>query len=229
MRNFYLKIIILFLISNFLEAESLWVEEGNIYSRTKSWKVGDTIKIIFKEKTILEYNNLVSEMTKINARGEGGSGAFINFLPKLGGSENFETSQRASVKNRREISRVITAQVINLLPNKNLQISANHNIIINNNSETITITGEVNPSDIKNKKYVYSTDIINASINYQSVILKPTLIAQSDFVKTYQTNISVVSGKTQINITSQYEISENKRNQLILEYLNKIISILFRK
>ncbi len=229
MRRFIFTFFLILFFLGIIYAESLWNERGNIYSTSKQWKVGDSIKVIFNERSLVDYRMANSEMQKVSAQGEGGSGAFINFLPSLGSSDNFQTSQKYSTKNKSRLEASITVQVAAVLPTGNLRIKGIHSIVVNNQLENITITGEVNPKDIKKKKYVYSTDIINAAIKYQSKIIKPTVITTGDYVKTFTTNISVVSGKTQMNITSKYEISESKKKQLIIQYLNKILSILFRK
>lgn len=210
-------------------AESLWDEKGNIYSTEKMWEVGDSIKIIFNERSLVDYRTANSEMQKVSAQAQGGTGALINFLPSIGGSDNFETTQRASTRNKTQLGANISVQITKILPTGNLQIEGTHSIIVNNQTENIAITGEVNPKDIKKKKYVYSTDVLNAAINYQSKIIKPEIVKPGDYVQTFTTNISVVSGKTQVNVTSQYSLSDDKKNQLIIEYLNKILSILFRK
>lgn len=228
MRRIFFTFILISVFIGILYAETLWDEKGNIYSTKKQWKVGDSLKIIFNERSLVDYRMSSSDMQKVSAQGRGGQGMFINFLPSLGSSDNFQTSQKVSTRNKSQLDTSITVKITAILPTGNLQIKGRHSIQVNNQLENITISGEVNPKNIKKKKYIYSTDVINATINYQSKIIKPTVIKPTDFVQTFTTNISVVSGKTQVNITSKYEISEKKKNQLIIEYLNKILSILFR-
>ncbi|MBN1898070.1 MAG: flagellar basal body L-ring protein FlgH [Spirochaetes bacterium] len=225
-------IIILFstlLFFGLLLGQSLWKDDGDIYSTDKKWKAGDSLKIIFNEASLVEYQLATSEAERVNAQGEGAKGAMISFLPSVGGSDNFQTSQKSSTKNKTRLQTSISVKITGILPNKNLKIAGSHSILVNNQMENITLTGEVNPRDIKKKKQVYSTDIIDASINYQSKIIKPEVIKPADYVETKSTNISVVSEKTQAIVTSSYEISEAKKREMILQYLNKIMTILFRK
>jgi flagellar L-ring protein precursor FlgH len=229
MKKFFIIKLFILIFILYLSAESLWDERGNIYSTKKEWKAGDTLKIIFKEDRLVDYRIALSEMQKVSTRGQGGIGQYINFLPALGASDNFDTSQRVSTKNKSSLQAAITVQILQVLPNGNLQVSGNHSIVVNNQTENIIITGEVNPKDIKKKKYVYSTDIINAAINYQSKIIKPTIIEAKDYIQTFTTNIITVGGVTKTNIVSEYTISPEKKNQLILEYLNRILSILFSR
>ncbi len=208
---------------------TLWKEENNIYSKKGIYKVGDTLKIVFDENTLIQYRASTSDNGKITANSSKANGNLINFLPALGGNDSYQISKKSSTKSSRVFKNKLTVQITKILKNGNLQISGQHNILINNERESLTISGIVNPSDIKNKKYIYSTDIINPTISYKNYLIQNNIISKKDYVQTYTTNISVVSGVTQRNITVNYEISKNKKNQLILQYLNKILSILFSK
>ncbi len=200
------------------------------------------MKIILNEKTFVNYQISLAEENKSSSTVRGGQGQMINFLPDLGGGGNFQTSQKSSTKNKGVLSKSITAQITKILENGNLQISGTHTIQINDTLEQVSILGTVNPGVIKNKKSVYSTDIINPSISYKSQVTKPDIIESRDYIQTFTTNISStpqtnissqgqtnISIQYQTNISSQYQISEQKKNELIVEYLNKVLSILFKK
>jgi len=151
MKKLILSLILIFIFIGFISAESLWDEDGGIYSTTKKWKVGDSLKIIFNEKSLVDYRMAVSDMAKVNSQGEGGKGMYLNFLPSLGGSDNFSTSQKSSTKNESKMNTSITVKVDSILPTGNLSIKGNHLIQVNNQQESINISGEVNPQDIKKK------------------------------------------------------------------------------
>lgn len=229
MNVFKIILIIFLLIYQTGFTKTLWNEKNSIYSTKHNYKAGDTLKIIFNEKSIVNYQLAVKETGKAVSTTKAGQGTSIQFLPDLSIGNNFETSLKSSTKNKGLLSKSITAKVNKILNNGNMEISGTHSIKINDTLEQVSIQGIVNPIVIKNKKIVYSTDIINPSIIYKSKIEKPEIIFSKDYIKTFSTNISVVSGKTQFKVTSKYEISEQKKNELIKKYLNKILSILFKK
>lgn len=235
-------ILLCFLIPYLCFSKTLWNEDKSIYSTKQKYKVGDSIKIIFNEKTLVNYQTALSEEDNKTSTIRGVQGQIIDFLPALGSGDNFQTSQKSSTKNKGALEKDITAQVIKILDNGNLQISGTHTIQINDTFEQVSIQGILNPATIKDKKNVYSTDIINPSISYKSQIIKPDIIDTKDYIQTFttnltpkvQTNISPqgktnLSIKYQTNISSQYQISGQKKNELIIKYLNKILSVLFKK
>lgn len=229
MKTIKIALLISILINISVHAKTLWNKDSNIYSTSKQYKTGDSITIIFNEKTLINYQLTLSEEAKTTATAKSPQGPSINFLPDLGSGDNFQTAQKSSTKNKGTLSKNITAQIVKVLKNKNLQISGTHTIRINDTLEQVSIQGIVNPKLIKNKKYIYSTDIINPTISYQSQIIKPDIITAKDYIQTQSTNISVVSGKTQVNISTKNELSDPKKKELIIKYLNKILSVLFKK
>ena len=72
-------------------SKTLWNEENNIYSSKKKYKIGDTLKIIFNEKSIVSYQMTMTEEGKKSSTTTGSSGQAIDFLPGLTGSDNFKT------------------------------------------------------------------------------------------------------------------------------------------
>ncbi len=238
-----IKIILLFILVPCLcFSKTLWNEDNSIYSTKQKYKKGDTLKIIFNEKTLVNYQTSLSEESKKSSAIKGGKGQMINFLPDLGSGDSFQTSEKSSVKNKGSLEKNITAEIIKIDNNGNLEIFGTHSIRVNDTLEQVSVRGTVNPKVIKNKKSVYSTDIINPSISYKSRINKPDIITSKDYIQTSTTNISSTAGanispqgKTnlstqyQTNITSQYQISDKKKNELIIKYLNKVLSILFTK
>lgn len=239
----YFNVILLcFMIPCLCLSKTLWNEDNSIYSTKQRYKIGDTLKIIFNEKTLINYEISLSEEGKKSSTTRGVQGQAIDFLPALSGGDNFQNSQKSSTKNKGMLSKDITAQVTNILENGNLVIAGTHIIQVNDAFEQISIQGIVNPRVIKKKTTVYSTDIINPTIIYKSQIIKPDIIKPADYIQTFTTNVSSKvqtnispQGKTnvftqyQTNISSQYQISEQKKNELIIKYLNKILSILFKK
>ncbi|MBU1075956.1 MAG: flagellar basal body L-ring protein FlgH [Spirochaetes bacterium] len=229
MKQIKYLLLLLLLICSSLFSKTLWDENNNIYSTKQPYKKGDTLKVIFNERSLINYQLSISEEANTSAKTRAGQGPSINFLPGLGSGDNFQTSQKSSTKNKGILSKSITVQVTSVQKDGNLQIAGTHSIKINDALEQVAIQGMVNPKIIKNKKYIYSIDIINPQIAYQSQIVKPDIVNSKDYIPTLSTNISMVSGVTHKNVTTKYELSEQKQNELILKYLNKILSVLFKK
>lgn len=223
------KLLFILLLTQVLHSETLWNENNDLYSNKKTFKPGDRLKIVFNEKSIVDYNLNLSETSRLSGSAGGGSTvSFFDFLPSLSADDSMNISQKSSTKNKSLLTKSITAEIVNILPNNNLKISGKHFIKVNDSLEQIQVDGTVHPDDIKNKKYVYSVDIINPTIIYQSQIIGQNIINNKDLVDTYTTNRIVVSGQTQINITPKLSVVEAKKREMILQYLNKILTILFK-
>ncbi|MDD5067895.1 MAG: flagellar basal body L-ring protein FlgH [bacterium] len=226
------KVVILFILAcsvHSLQSESLWNEENDVYSNKKKFKVGDRIKIVFNEKSLIDYNLSVSEGSRVTGSAGGGNNVmYFDFLPALSADDSFNISQKSATKNKNTLSTSITVEVVQVLTNNNIRISGRHHVKVNDALEQITVSGTVHPDDIRNKKYVNSSDIINPVLTYNSQIAKQEVLSQKEFTRAYETNRIVVSGQTQVKIVPKYEVPDKKKQELILQYLNKILTILFK-
>lgn len=210
-------------------AGNLWNRENDVYSNKKRFSPGDRIKIVFNEKSLVDYNLSLSETSRSSGSAGGGQSVmYFDFLPALSGDGSFSVSQKSGTRNRNVISKSITAEVVRVLTNGNLRISGRHYIRVNDTMEQILVDGQVNPDDIRNKKIIYSTDIINPSIVYNSQIVKQEILAGNDFIRGAVTNTVVVSGVTQSRVSPKFDVAERKKQELILQYLNRILTILFK-
>nr|MBP8975776.1 flagellar basal body L-ring protein FlgH [Bacteroidota bacterium] len=61
----------------------------------------------------------------------------------------------------------LSARVDSVLPNGNLDIHGSRVILINNEKQTVTISGIVRPTDIQADNSVYSYNISDAVISFQ--------------------------------------------------------------
>ena len=74
-------------------------------------------------------------------------------------------STKGSINNTNKVSARITVKVIEVKPNGNLVVSGTQNIKQNGESQTITISGQVRPSDIQADNTVYSSFLADAKLN----------------------------------------------------------------
>ena len=98
--------------------------------------------------------------------------AFFGMSPdKLSqGGVGAETSEKhdgtGSTSRSSELTAVLTAKVIDVLPNGNLLIAGRREVIVNNETQLISISGIVRPEDIGPNNTVLSTYIADAKITY---------------------------------------------------------------
>lgn len=238
-----------------LTGKSLWKDDAESFLDKKEFSVGDSIRIIFNYNADLSLSSTANGGNSMDTSKPSLS-TIVEFLPEvsLGNSKTHNASSETSLES--EATGSVMAEVINILENGYLQVEGGHLISVNGEKEEVRIEGKVNPKTIKNES-VLSSDIINASITYSGISTGiPERFNINDIVSVtnidYTTNISLsnavitnvetleegvitniiqtnypltnISTKTNVSV----EISEIKKQQIILEYLNKVLDTLFR-
>lgn len=148
-------------------AASLWQDgQDSIFSDTKASKVGDLVTIIIVERTQASQSTEVT--TGKDASTELGPGlGILDFIPlaKVGGS----AGRTVGGKNQQggSLSARMTSRVVEVLPNGNLVIEGTQSLIVNNETQEITVRGVIRPQDIEPDNTILSTYIADATISYQ--------------------------------------------------------------
>jgi flagellar L-ring protein precursor FlgH len=134
--------------------------------------VGDIITIVISEKVNASKNSAS------NASRAGKASADFGAIPKfLGGllagqdaSMSGENSLNAKGGSNaaNNFNGVITATVVDVLPNGNLVVSGEKQMLINQGTEYIRFSGVVNPQTVIGNNTVLSTQVADARIEYSS-------------------------------------------------------------
>lgn len=157
-------------------AASLWNDESSLYTANRRFKKGDIVTIVISETTKADQTwkgerkkDLQLEAT---ATPNGGGGPFTHLGNLIGrifptGVEveytNEYSSDNSSDRNT-NVSASVAAEIVNVLPNGNLQILARKSIRVNSEEQKIELTGIVRPYDITPQNTVSSSVIADARI-----------------------------------------------------------------
>jgi flagellar L-ring protein precursor FlgH len=156
-----------------LSEGSLWNDNGKfkyVYGDLKARDVGDLITILIVERTSAQSQTETS--LKKSSKMQGGVSSLFglnqNTLNKTNVSMqgSAEHGGKGSTLRGSTFTGTITAQVIGKQPNGNLIIQAQKNIVINGESQVLTITGLVRPEDIDDTNTVTSDRIFNLQVTY---------------------------------------------------------------
>lgn len=162
---------------------SLWMDtaaQGSLFLDYKSRHVGDILTVNILENSSASNSNstntsktqaLSSSLTSLlglptnlgvgNLLGTGNALSMDNALD----SSNTFTGQGTKSK-ADKVTGTIAARVIEVLPSGNLVIEGHREIIVDNEKQTITLSGIVRQKDIDAANTVYSTSIADAKIAY---------------------------------------------------------------
>lgn len=159
---------------------SLWQPNTNgLFDGAKRFfKNGDIITIV-----IAESSNAVHEWTSEREKdvtvegtaanpglGAGTKNLFGRFLPFMGMDYKSEVKSDATSDRKTTLSATVAAQVVNVLPNGNLQIVARKVIRVNAEEQLIELTGNVRPEDITPANVLSSRSIADATIRVNGTL-----------------------------------------------------------
>ncbi len=155
----------------------MWnASQPSLYSTMRSTKVGEVITIYISEstdaaqgagtKTSKESSlegNLLNSWDQV-AQVIGSSDSMRkNFQLKAGGGDAFQGQGQTTRTSK--VKAVISAVVSDILDNGNLYIVGDHQVRVNDESESIHISGIVRPADISPENTVYSYQIAKADVS----------------------------------------------------------------
>lgn len=135
--------------------------------------VGDIVTIVVSE------NVNASKNSAANASRNGSASAELGLIPKIFGGL-ISSAQDASASGKNIISAkgdanaantfngVITVTVVEVLPNGNLLVSGEKQMLINQGTEFIRFSGVVNPRTVSGNNTVPSTQVADARIEYSA-------------------------------------------------------------
>ena len=162
-------------------ADSLWNDQapfGVLYSDHRACRVNDIVTVKIVETASAENSATTSSGKKSEVKAGvpslfGVEAQLANqvtkgFNPSSLVSANLDKSFDASGKTARsgKILATVSARVVGVLPNGNLRIVGQREICINNEKETIFVSGIVRREDIQSDNTVLSTKIADARILY---------------------------------------------------------------
>jgi len=164
--NLKKALVILFLASN-LWAKSLWMEgdEMGLFSDRKAGKIGDIVTVIIVEEA--KASNMNSSKRDKNLEVTTEASGALDFLPKIGGKGESKFKRGGAITRAGSLQAKVTAQVISVLPNGNLRIEGERKVKIDNEEETIYVSGIARPDDIQAKNVIMSTYLAEAKIEYR--------------------------------------------------------------
>lgn len=207
------RLALLLLLAAGVSAESLWRDDGGLFG-PRRFRPGDTLRIVFRTKRLVEFTTFQEEFESASLSNPDRSATMVlNFLPQLRGDAANTAKRSGRVKHTDRFDFSILCRVTAVETNGLLRIEGGHRMLINNQNETVRLTGLVDPGRITGDR-VLSEDILDLELAYDRTTYKPDLFTEADFT-------GPVSA-TNLGLT------EEKRRELLLRYLNQVIPLLFR-
>ncbi|MEI7536261.1 MAG: flagellar basal body L-ring protein FlgH [Comamonadaceae bacterium] len=144
-----------------------------LFEDRRPCSVGDTLTILVSE------NVNASKNSAANVSRTGSASAELALVPKVfgglmsgtldsSGSGKNNLSSKGGANATNTFNGIITVTIVEVLPNGNLQVSGEKQMLINQGTEYIRFSGVVNPRAVSSNNTVASTQVADARIEYSA-------------------------------------------------------------
>jgi flagellar L-ring protein precursor FlgH len=143
---------------------------ASLFSDFKAKKVGDLVTVLIFENT--QATNVSQTTTKKSDKfsiNTGPGTGKLDFLPLFGasGENKNEYDGQGETKRMGDLKAKMTCTVVGIKENGDLIIEGNRVIGVNEDKETLTLSGVVRPQDVASDNSVFSYNIADAKITYK--------------------------------------------------------------
>jgi flagellar L-ring protein precursor FlgH len=146
-------------------ADSLWTSGAkSITADPKARQVGDTITVLIAETSSSTQKASTDYSKDLEHGNSAGIGPIAKMIPEISVSSSQSGGASGSTSKSMNFSAQITAKVIKVQPNGNLEIEGTRTVQTNDEKQEITLTGTVRPENIASDNTVISTYLSDAKI-----------------------------------------------------------------
>lgn len=223
----YNKFILFFLLPFCLFSQSLWDDNyANLYSSKVNYRVNDSVKIIIDEKSSINYKSSVKSLKSfsLDIKSKDIVGVF-DIVPDGIVEESKSSDEKDSFTLNYELQGRVVA-----VGNGFLTVSGVKNITLNNKNTRVELVGDVAFGDVKGN-VIKSSNVMDLNLKITTILDNLFLpVSDEDFIA--ETEIVEQAGEdgglVEVQVeTGKYIITDVKKRELLLNYLNKILNVVF--
>ncbi|MFW5866642.1 MAG: flagellar basal body L-ring protein FlgH [Armatimonadota bacterium] len=137
----------------------------SLYDDHRAAAPGDVLFVVVSESTTASQSASRSNSKSADVGIDAGSG-WLRFIPEMGFGGSLGTGASGASQRRNSLSARIATTVTGVTPTGNLIITGERTVQVNHDVQTIRLTGEVRPEDVRTDNTVLSQHIANAAIEY---------------------------------------------------------------
>lgn len=150
-----------------VNANSLWSEEQtSMYRDKQDYNVGDLVTVLIEEDASA-VQSAVSDSSKGSDIDVGAGSGILSFLNPFSFGYSGSDTADGSTQRTGTLEADITVTIDEVMENGNFKIAGNKNIKINDETQTIKLTGIIRPSDIKADNTIESQLVADPEIEYE--------------------------------------------------------------
>ena len=231
-------------------AESLWSPGFKGYlSGSRGPAIGDVLVVQVDASSSLTFTSSSNDAKNLTLDfSGGGAGNLFSFLPEVRTTGSRSAAGHDALSLKTEIPAVVTA----VNPDGTVQVQGSRNVVVEGKDESVTVSGAVSPSLIDQKGTVSFSRLANSRLTYRTFltsgqdVLSPADLQQLLSSAAAAPSAAASAGATpavpaqvpgaaasgaaqpaQPAANPTLTLTDAKKRQLLLVYLNRLIDVIF--
>lgn len=192
-----------------LYSRSIW-RDRNIYSSANSIAVGDVIMVRINDISSMRFTMSINSQTTSDISSNPDV-TITGFLPRVSGNKSLNYRNSTSVSEKGQMDLSIAATVVRRGAGRTYAITGTRAYSFNGTTNTITVTGLVDPFLIDGRR-VNSSNIVNFRLLIQG----------------RGEGIAITRAELKEKETAGVTLTEQEKQQIIIDYLQKMLSELVK-
>ncbi|MBT3272207.1 MAG: hypothetical protein HN368_03555 [Spirochaetales bacterium] len=237
-------VLILTIIVLPLSADSLWdPDSSGLLTSSGNAGIGDTVLIVLDSETSLSYNSSRIDSERISIDISGGEGGdLLSFLPSgaSSGSQSLKGGESVSIKAS------FAVRIASIDENGQFVLQGGRTIVIQGKEESISLSGIADPALIADDRSIPFSSIVDARLTYTALLDTGAGIINSADIIQIEEPLAAASVEAAVGTAAEEPapavaeadttiaetkvttaLSEEKREELMLIYLNRLIDLVF--
>jgi hypothetical protein len=225
-----------------VHGESLWdAGFGGYLSKTNTLAVGDVVTVTISSDFTLSFVSSTVDSKLLTMEFSGGEYPdLFSFMPVA------RSGNQSNVRGRedRTLRSDVVARVTRIVSPNQVAIEGTKSVTIDGKSESITLTGTINPQDVGTDRKIDFSKVADSRLTLKTLIEPSQDILTANDIQevisglsegtTYETGATPgpgeqlgTGGTPAPQQAKKYALSEAKKKELFLRYVNKIIDLIF--
>jgi flagellar L-ring protein precursor FlgH len=151
-----------------MQADSLWMGGGrSMFADVKAFNVGDIVTIIITESSSATSQASTKTEKDTNTSVGPGIGKILRQFPNLAFTGSGQTTASGTTSRTGTLTASMTARVVRVLPNGNLEIEGSREVVVNAENQRLILAGTIRAVDIAPDNTIRSTSIADAKIRFE--------------------------------------------------------------
>ncbi len=221
MRMSVVCMLALIVIPRSISADSLWDPDSTgLLIGSGDLKVGDTVLVSIESESTLSYTSSRVDAEEVSLELSGGDGAgLFSFLPvgSAVGNVSLQGAESLSVR------ATFAVRVVGIDEAGQLNLQGSRTISIQGKQESIILSGVVDPMFVGEDRLVPFSSIADARLTYTTLLESGAGVLRAEDLS----RPILAPTDVEVATTPELALSDEKRDELILVYLNRLLDLIF--